>query len=91
MNNYFEKSEAHINYENRILSNILNLNSGADVADLNSSETTTKTASLQNTEYESRNFCHFKWAGLNPANVKPQEEKSMDILSIKISEICTEH
>lgn len=62
LNNYFEKSEAHVNYENRILPNILNfnLNAGADVADLNSSETTTKTASFQNAEYRSRNFCPFK-------------------------------
>lgn len=62
LNNYFEKSEAHVNYENRILPNILNfnLNAGADVADLNSSETTTKTVSFQNAEYRSRNFCHFK-------------------------------
>lgn len=38
LSNYFEKSEAHINYESRILSNVLNfhLNAGADVADLNS-------------------------------------------------------
>lgn len=92
LNYYFEKSEAHINYGNRILSNILNfnLNAEADMADLNSSETATKAVSLQNAEYESRNFCHFKWDRLKATNMKPQQEKSMEILFIKISAIQTE-